>query len=141
MKSEDKVLRVAVAAADELGLDGPVSAHFGRCPAYVVAEVRGEEVTGNEVVANPHFANHAPGQVPRFLADLRADVVLAGGMGPRAVHILQNHGIEVATGATGTIRDAIHSWIRGTRGITPCAGDHPDSCGHGHGHGHEGGKS
>ena len=77
--------------------DGAVSAHFGRCPAYTLAEVQGDEIRSHRVVVNPHFEHHVPGAVPQFLSGLQADVVLAGGMGPRAVAMFTNLGIEVAT--------------------------------------------
>jgi len=141
MDKNTRTLRIAVAGADGEGLSGQVSAHFGRCPTYTVAEVRDGKVVGNEVVVNPHYANHVPGAVPRFLADLKADVVLAGGMGPRAIDHFRQYGIDVATGMSGKIGDAVDSWLRGElRGIVPCRADHPESCGHGHGH-EEGGES
>ena len=130
MSGEDGVLRIAVASDDDRGLAGRVSAHFGRCPSYTVARVRGEEILSEEVVANPHVGGHVPGAVPQFLAGLKSDVVLAGGMGPRAVMMLRAFGIDVATGMSGTVEDAVKAWISGAqRGIVPCEHDHPDSCG------------
>jgi predicted Fe-Mo cluster-binding NifX family protein len=130
MNTSDEVLRIAVASEDELGLAGQVSAHFGRCPAYTVAEVKGGEIVGHEIVANPHYTGHVPGAVPQFLAGLKPHVVLAGGMGPRAVSILQQFGIDVATGMTGSVEAAIGTYLDGsTRGIVPCEHDHPESCG------------
>jgi predicted Fe-Mo cluster-binding NifX family protein len=129
MNDETRPLRIAVASEDERGLDSRVSAHFGRCPDYTIAEVRGVEILSHRVVANPHFEAHVPGAVPEFLADQKADVVLAGGMGPRAVMMFRDLGIEVATGIDGSVADALARWIGGFRGITPCRHDHPDSCG------------
>ena len=132
MNEAARTVRVAVACDDESGLEAQVSAHFGRCPSYTVAVMKGDEIVSHEVAVNPHFSHHAPGEVPRFLIGLGADVVLAGGMGPRAVMMLNQGGVEVATGMTGTVRDAIRGWVAGARGITPCQHDHPESCG-GHG--------
>ncbi len=129
---------LAIAAADDRGLDGEVSAHFGRCPAYVMVPVSADGAGPARVVANPFFANHQPGTVPRFLAEQGADVILAGGMGHRAVQMFEQLGIEVATGATGTCRDVLDAYLAGRfAGIVPCNHDHPESCG---GHAGRGGK-
>ncbi len=129
---------VAIAAGDGNGLDGEVSAHFGRCPAYVLAQVDGERIGETRVVPNPYFGGHQPGVMPRFINGLGADVILAGGMGPRAVTMFNGFGIEVATGAVGNVRKVLEAYLRGeVKGIVPCAHDHVDSCG---GHGERGGR-
>jgi Mrp family chromosome partitioning ATPase/predicted Fe-Mo cluster-binding NifX family protein len=134
MKTASKTLKVAVACEDGRGLEGEVSAHFGRCPFYAVVEVGDAGIGKVEVIANPHYENHQPGTMPRFVQGLGADVILAGGMGPRAVDMFEAMGIEVATGAIGNVRRVLEAWMRGElRGTQPCAHDHPDSCG-GHDH-------
>jgi predicted Fe-Mo cluster-binding NifX family protein len=130
MSDTGGVLRIAVASEDGRGLTGSVSAHFGRCSTYTIARVEGGKITDTEVVENPHAAQHVPGAVPQFLAGLKPDVVLAGGMGPRAVMMLRQFGIDVATGVSGTVEEAIAAWVSGAeRGIVPCEHDHPESCG------------
>lgn len=125
--------RIAIAANDNRGLDGEVSAHFGRCPTYVLATVEGDRISEAEIVDNPYYSGHRPGVVPQFIHQIGADVILAGGMGPRAIDMFHGFGIEVATGALGTVRKVLEAYLRGEiRGIVPCAHDHEDSCG-GHG--------
>ena len=94
-------MNIAVAAEDETGLDGQVAGHFGRCRAYVVVETAGGEIRGDRVVPNPHAEAHQPGQMPRFIQGLGVDAILAGGMGPRAINMFSQFGIDVATGLTG----------------------------------------
>lgn len=121
---------IAIAAEDDRGMDGEVSQHFGRCPYYVMVEVDGEAVTGSRVEANPHYNNHQPGQMPLFIKQLGADVIIAGGMGPRAVNMFLEMDIEVATGATGVVGKVLEAYLRGEiSGIVPCSHDHPESCG------------
>jgi hypothetical protein len=57
----DRTRNIAVAAEDEAGLDGRVAGHFGRCRAYVVVEIVGDEIRGSRVVVNPHVETHQPG--------------------------------------------------------------------------------
>jgi predicted Fe-Mo cluster-binding NifX family protein len=87
-------------------------------------------VTGSRIVSNPYFEVHRPGVVPRFIRDLGSHVIIAGGMGPRAIEMFHGFGIDVATGATGTVSTVLGAYLRGEhRGVVPCAHDHPESCG------------
>ena len=120
---------IAIAAEDNQGLAGEVSHHFGRCPYYVLAETDGTTCVKTTVVENPYYGNHQPGQMPLYLRDLGAQVILAGGMGPRAVQMFLEYGIEVATGAVGRVEGVLNAYLSGNlRGIVPCNHDHPESC-------------
>ena len=130
---------IAVASEDSSGLDGEVSAHFGRCPFYVLIHTKGDTVVRSQVAANPHFGEHRPGMMPRFIHGLGANVIIAGGMGPRAIDMFHGFGMDVATGAVGSVEEVLGAYLRGEHhGVAPCAHDHPDSCG---GHGHQGGEN
>jgi len=119
-------MRIAISAANQNGLDSPVSEHFGRCPCFVLIDVEGQEIKTVISVDNPHYGNHAPGQVPAFISSQGANVMLTGGMGGRAVGFFQQYNIEAVTGASGTARQALQSYLAGElRGIQPCAGSHP----------------
>ena len=107
-------MRVAISADDSNGLDSVVSPHFGRCPYYALVDLDGREVSQVKVVENPAFGHHQPGQVPGFINSHGADVMLAGGMGRRAIAFFQQYGIEAATGATGTVRRALDQYLGGT---------------------------
>ena len=76
---------IAIAAEDDKGLAGEVSHHFGRCPYYVLAEIDGDKCIKDKVVQNPFYGNHMPGQMPKFIHDLGANVILAGGISPQNV--------------------------------------------------------
>jgi predicted Fe-Mo cluster-binding NifX family protein len=129
----ERARSIAVAAADESGLDGQVAGHFGRCPAYVVVRAVGGEIESARVVRNPHFETHEPGQVPRFIQGLGVEAILAGGMGRRAVSLFETMGIDVASGLIGSVRDVVGGYLRGElSGTVPCGQDHPHSCGGGH---------
>ncbi len=74
MAIDAQTLRIAVASDDDRGLDASVSAHFGRCPAYTLAEVEGREIRSHRIVANPYVDQHIPGVMPEFLASLKPQV-------------------------------------------------------------------
>jgi predicted Fe-Mo cluster-binding NifX family protein len=115
-------MRIAFSASDNNGLDSLISAHFGRCPFFILVDVEGQEVKSVSGVDNPYYGNHAPGQVPGFIHSQNADVMLTGGMGHRAVDFFGQYGIEAVSGASGTVRQALQRYLGGElRGAQPCA--------------------
>lgn len=123
-------MRIAVSADNKQGLDSVVSPHFGRCPHYVLVDVEGHEITGVQEVDSPFYGQHQPGQVPGFIHSLGANVMLAGGMGGRAIMFFEQYGIECVTGAYGTVRQSVERYLGGeVRGAAPCK----ESQEHGHG--------
>ena len=123
-------MRIAVSVDNKQGLDSIVSAHFGRCPHYILVDVENHNITGIQEVDSPFYGHHQPGQVPGFIHSLGADVMLAGGMGGRALLFFQQFGIEGVTGAYGTVRQSVERYLGGElKGAAPCK----ESQEHGHG--------
>ena len=108
--SEEKL--IVVAAEDACGFDGQVSAQFVRCPFFLLAEVNGSTAAVSEVVPNPHVGTHRPDAVPRFIRDMGAKVIIAGGMGQGTMEAFRGFGIDVASGATGTVATALGAYLR-----------------------------
>jgi predicted Fe-Mo cluster-binding NifX family protein len=116
-------MRVAIAVTvdDSIGLDSAVSPHFGRCPYYLLVDLDGTRVSHVKTVENPYHGRHEQGQVPGFIKSHWADVILAGGMGRRAIALFQQYGIKAVTGASGTARDALEQYLDGAlQGAEPC---------------------
>ena len=123
-------MRIAVSAENKNGLDSVVSPHFGRCPHYILVDVEGHDVAGIEEVDSPFHGHHQPGQVPGFIHSLGTDVMLAGGMGGRAIMFFEQYGIEGVTGAYGTVRQSVERYLGGQlKGAAACK----ESQDHGHG--------
>jgi len=123
-------MRIAISAEDKNGLDSVVSPHFGRCPYYILVDVEGQEVKAVQAVDNPYYGQHSPGMVPGFIHSQGVDVMLAGGMGRRAIGFFEQYGIEAVTGASGTVRHALEGYLGGQlRGVQPCR----ESVEHAHG--------
>jgi predicted Fe-Mo cluster-binding NifX family protein len=122
---EEWTMRIAVSAEESHGLESVVSPHFGRCACYVIADVQDGQVNEVSVVENPYYHQHAPGQVPAFIRNQDVDVMLTGGMGRRAIALFEDYGIEAVTGAQGTVRRALESYLGGQlRGVEPCREDY-----------------
>jgi len=122
-------MRIAISTETKNGLDSVVAHHFGRCPFFALIDVDGDEIKSVEVIDNPFYAGHQPGQVPGFIKEHNADVMLSGGMGGRAIQFFQQFDIQTATGATGTVQNALERYLGGElSGAAPCK----ESVEHGH---------
>ena len=121
--------RIALACDAGFGLESSLSAHFGRCPFYVFVDVTDDQIVGFQVVDNPHFPNHQPGVIPQFIHSQKANVMIAGGMGPRAIDFFNQFGIDVATGVQGKVKEVVEAYLRGEiQGIVACE-HHNHECG------------
>ncbi len=76
--------------------DGKLTAHFGHCQEFALIEVEGNEIMKQETLVPPP---HEPGVLPAWLHDLGVSVIIAGGMGGRALSLFEQNGIKVITGA------------------------------------------
>jgi predicted Fe-Mo cluster-binding NifX family protein len=118
--------RIAVACDDNQGLDGQISQHFGRCPYYLIVDVEGDEIVKTDTIANPYYTQHTPGMVPGFINEQGANVMIAGGIGPRAIDLFASMGIEVVSGIAGNAGDIVQSYLKGeVSGVEECGHDHP----------------
>jgi len=77
---------------------GKLSSHFGPCETFTLFDVdeNTKEIVGHEEVPSP---GHEPGVLPAFLAEHGASVIIAGGMGSRAVTLFEDNRIQVVLGA------------------------------------------
>ncbi|MGD8522465.1 MAG: NifB/NifX family molybdenum-iron cluster-binding protein [Desulfobacterales bacterium] len=76
--------------------EGKLTAHFGHCQEFAVVEVEDNQIKNKETLVPPP---HEPGVLPRWLHDLGTDVIIAGGMGARAIDLFAQNDIKVIVGA------------------------------------------
>ena len=123
-------MKIAITAESNNGLESMVAQHFGHAPYFILVDVEDGQVSATQSVANPFVNGHAPGQIPGFIQEQKANVMLSGGMGGRAIQFFEQAGIQTATGASGTVRQALESYLGGTlTEAAPC----DESVAHGHG--------
>lgn len=112
---ESDVLRIAVPVAE-----GRLCNHFGHCEKFALIDVRGSEIQNHTEVTPPP---HEPGVLPRWLADQGVGMVIAGGMGQRAIGLFEERGIRVLTGAPADDpQNLVQRYLQGTleRGANVC---------------------
>jgi predicted Fe-Mo cluster-binding NifX family protein len=88
-----------------------VCGHFGRAPEFTFVTIENNKVVDEYSLPNP---GHTVGSIPKFVHNEGAKYMIAGGMGHRAIGFFNEYGIEVITGITGKIDDAIKNFINGT---------------------------
>ena len=77
--------------------DGQLCLHFGHCQAFAVVEVdENNNIVGTEMLTPPP---HQPGVLPPWVADQGVSLVIAGGMGGRAINLFNEVGVDVIVGA------------------------------------------
>ena len=76
--------------------EGKLTAHFGHCQEFALVEVEGNEIKNKETLVPPP---HEPGVLPKWLHELGTNVIIAGGMGARALDLFAQNDIEVIVGA------------------------------------------
>ena len=115
-------MNIALSTDDNRGLDAVLSYHFGRCPYYTFVDVEGTDIRDVRSVPNPFYGSHGqPGEVPSFIKSNGAQVIIAGGMGSRAIDFFQQFGILPATGVSGRVRKVLEGYINGRLGEAgPC---------------------
>lgn len=87
-----------------------VSAHFGHCEGYAVYNATDSVIAYSETLQSP---GHEPGLLPVFLAEHGINLVIAGGMGARAVQLFNDNNIEVILGVSGPFDLAAQDYIAG----------------------------
>lgn len=78
--------------------NGKLSEHFGHCEQFAIIDVdsSGKNIKSQELVDPPSYQ---PGILPKWLAGMHVEIIIAGGMGQRAQQLFAQNGIEVAIGA------------------------------------------
>ncbi len=88
-----------------------VSGHFGRCEKYILFEEENGKLKSKSEISSPP---HQPGMIPRFLNEKGAKVIICQGIGPRAVNLFNELGIEVIAGVSGEIGKVIQKYLDGS---------------------------
>ncbi len=117
--------RISFASDEDKGLESTLAHHFGRCRYYIFVDVENGEIKNIETKENPYFESHEPGVVPRFIAEQKADVIVAGGMGPRAIEWFEKLNVKPITTTPKRIKDILESYLKGhLSGAESCDDSH-----------------
>ena len=92
--------------------EGKLTAHFGHCQEFAMVEVEDNQIKNKETLIPPP---HEPGVLPKWLHDLGANVIIAGGMGARALDLFSQNDIKVIVGASAlTPEELVNQYLANT---------------------------
>ncbi len=111
-------------------LESRIDPRFGRCAYFIIAdpETYDFEAVSNEAAMVSGGAGIRAAQI---VASKNVDAVLTGSVGPNAFPALQNAGIRILTGVSGTVKSAIDSYHKD--GLQELAAPGPSNIGRGQG--------
>ncbi|TFG29404.1 dinitrogenase iron-molybdenum cofactor biosynthesis protein [Candidatus Thorarchaeota archaeon] len=94
-------------------LESAVDPRFGRCAYFIIADT---ETYAFEAVSNSAaMASGGAGiQSAQIVASTGVEAVLTGSVGPNAFPALENAGIKILVGISGTVKSAIESYSSGS---------------------------
>jgi len=104
-------MKIAISATG-LTLDADVDPRFGRCQNFIIADT---ETLQFEVLENSSAAASGGAGISaaQMIVGKEVKAVLTGNCGPNAYQVLSSAGIEVVTGVSGKVKDAIASYKAG----------------------------
>ena len=117
-------MKVAVSSTGG-SLESAVDSRFGRCSVFLIVdtETMKYQAVPNSSIGAAHGAGIGAAQ---SVAQLGVKAVLTGQVGPNAHMALSQGGVQIYTGASGTVRQAVEAYKRGElrSASSPTVGGH-----------------
>ncbi len=105
-------MKICFTSDEQNGLESILSYHFGHCPYYVMVDMERNEVKSVESVSNNMAEGHNPGDLPSYMKEQGVDVIITGGMGPKAQQYFEDYGIKAVTGAYGKVKEVLEEFLQ-----------------------------
>jgi predicted Fe-Mo cluster-binding NifX family protein len=101
-----------VVSATSASLDAQVDPRFGRCPYFLIVDA---ETMNFEALPNTSAGamGGAGIQAAQTVASRGVQAVLTGSVGPNAFQALSAAGVNIITGVSGTVREAVEKFKSG----------------------------
>jgi predicted Fe-Mo cluster-binding NifX family protein len=110
-------VKLAISAANP-SLDAPIDPRFGRCQYFLIIDLNTLEF--DTVPNTSKDAMSGAGiSAAQTLVNRDVQTVITGRVGPNASDVLASAGIEILTGASGTIRETLEQFTNGQLQPTP----------------------
>ena len=105
-------MKVAVSSSGD-NLDSQIDSRFGRSAYFLIVET---ETMNYEAIKNEttDLTSGAGIQTASLVASQGITAVLTGNCGPKAAQALVQGGIEIITGQSGSVRNVVENYIKGT---------------------------
>jgi predicted Fe-Mo cluster-binding NifX family protein len=100
-------MKIVIPTENKEGLDDNVAEHFGRCKTYTLID---ENFNLLEIINNTSEHMGGIGLPPELMKKHGANVLLCRGLGPRAIKLCNELGIEVYVIEAKTVKDIFNIW-------------------------------
>jgi predicted Fe-Mo cluster-binding NifX family protein len=100
-------MKIVIPTDSKKGMDDKIAQHFGRCDTYTFINEKGEVL---EIIDNTSEHMGGQGLPPELMKEHNADVLLCRGLGPRALTLCEEFGIEVYVQQAETVKDIFEMW-------------------------------
>ncbi len=100
-------MKIVIPTDSRRGLDDTVAEHFGRCNTYTFLDEKGRVI---EIIDNTSEHMGGSGLPPELMKKHGADVLLCKGLGPRALNLCKQLGIEVYVCQAETVKEIFELW-------------------------------
>jgi predicted Fe-Mo cluster-binding NifX family protein len=108
-----KITIIGIPTLNEGGLHSEISMHFGRTPYLTVIKFENDEIKDTKVIEIRGKHSGGSNTPAEIISNAGVDVLISGNLGPKAVSMLSDSGIEVFSGASGKVEDAFDAWKSG----------------------------
>ncbi len=117
-------MKIAISSVGST-MDTQVDPRFGRCQYFIIYDTDG----GSFEALENEFQGASGGagtQAAQMVVGKGVKAVLTGNCGPNAFAVLQDAGVQVVTGAAGTVEDAVKNFEQGSlqSATAPNVADH-----------------
>ena len=103
----DNNMKIVVPTNSKKGLDDKIAEHFGRCLTYTFLNEKGEVI---EIIDNTSEHGGGQGLPPELMKKYGADVLLCRDIGPRAINLCKELGIDVYARQSDTVKNIFELW-------------------------------
>lgn len=106
-------MKVAITAQGQ-DMSAAVDPRFGRAKHFIVVDTDTDQWSAHDNGQNLNAAQGAGIQAGKNIIDLEVSALITGHVGPKAFMTLQSGGVEIYTGAEGSVADALAAFKAGT---------------------------
>jgi len=100
-------MKIVIPTDSKKGLNDRVAEHFGRCNTYTFLDEKGSVI---EIIDNTSEHMGGTGLPPELMKKHGADILLCRGLGPRALELCKELGIDVYVCQAETVKEIFELW-------------------------------
>ena len=100
-------MKIVIPTNNKKGLNDKIADHFGRCKTYTFLDKKGEVI---EIIDNTSEHMGGMGLPPELMKKHGADILLCKDLGPRALILCKELGIEIYVRQAETVKEIFEMW-------------------------------